>query len=92
MARTSIQNLSARIDWEPLPSLRGLLRRGFQRARPVWSDTVQSKLDDPCESTPFEEVMPGLAMREVHEPDIFMIFFAEHDARLQAGVSASAQD
>jgi hypothetical protein len=26
-------------------------------------------------SGPFEEVLPGLSMREVREPDIFQIFF-----------------
>ena len=38
-------------------------------------ETVPSEFDLAAPSEPFEEVLPGLVMREVREPDIFQIFF-----------------
>jgi len=76
MNRFSAQGAGARIDWELLPSLRSMLLARGQRGRPAWSDTLPSELDPPCPSTPFEEVMPGLEMREVREPEIFAFFFS----------------
>jgi hypothetical protein len=66
---------AARVEWELLPSLLNRLggRRG--RAQPAWLETVPSELDFVEPSDPFEEVLPGLDMREVREPDIFQIFF-----------------
>jgi hypothetical protein len=64
----------ARVEWELLPSLRNLLGRR-QRAQPAWMDTVPSELVLVEPSEPFHEVLPGLSMREVREPDIFQIFF-----------------
>ncbi len=64
----------ARVEWELLPSLRNLLGRR-QRAQPAWMDTVPSELVLVEPSDPFHEVLPGLSMREVREPDIFQIFF-----------------
>jgi len=63
----------ARIEWELLPSLRTAVRNRFRRAEPVWQETMTSA---------FEEVMPGLSVREVSEPEIFMLFFGrlEHGA------------
>ena len=74
MARLSTETSGARIDWELLPSLRNML---FNRmgGSPVWSDTVVSDFDPACSSSEFEEVVPGLAVREVSEPEIFAIFF-----------------
>ena len=74
MARLSTETSGARIDWELLPSLRNML---FSRmgGSPVWSDTVVSDFDPACASSEFEEVVPGLAVREVSEPEIFAIFF-----------------
>ena len=66
----------ARIDWELLPSLRNLLGARRNRAQPTWMDTVVSDFDAPLMSGPFEEVLPGLEVREVREPDIFAIFFS----------------
>lgn len=65
---------SARVEWELLPSLRNMLGRR-QRAQPAWMETQPSELDVLEPSGPFQEVLPGLAMREVREPDIFQIFF-----------------
>jgi hypothetical protein len=45
------------------------------RAQPAWMETVPSDFDFAMPSEPFEEVLPGLSMREVREPDIFQIFF-----------------
>lgn len=75
MNSISVQNSGARIDWELLPSLRNMLRGRGQRNYPVWSETLPSAFDPPCESAEFEEVVPGLAVREVREPEIFAIFF-----------------
>ena len=76
MARPSAQTSGARIDWELLPSLRNMLLARMQRSTPAWSDTVVSDFGPlPYQSAAFEEVVPGLAVREVSEPEIFEIFF-----------------
>jgi hypothetical protein len=59
---------AARVEWELLPSLRNLLGRRT-RAQPAWMDTLPSEQDIAMPSGPFEEVLPGLEMREVREPD-----------------------
>jgi hypothetical protein len=67
---------TARVEWELLPSLLNVLGNRRQRAQPAWRETEVSAFDMVAEpSGPFEEVLPGLAMREVREPDIFQIFF-----------------
>ena len=45
---------------------------------PVWADTMPSEfdLDARAPSEDFIEPLPGLEIREVHEPDIFRLFFA----------------
>ena len=64
------------VEWELLPSLLNVLGNRRQRAQPAWRETEVSAFDAVAEpSGPFEEVLPGLAMREVREPDIFQIFF-----------------
>jgi hypothetical protein len=67
--------LSGPVEWELLPSLRNLLSRRRARSQPAWQDTLPSEMDVLMPSGPFQEVLPGLAVREVHEPDIFQIFF-----------------
>ena len=65
-----------RVEWELLPSLLNMLGTRRQRSQPAWMETVVSEFDMVAEpSEPFEEVLPGLSMREVREPDIFQIFF-----------------
>ena len=65
-----------RVEWELLPSLLNLLGNRRQRSQPAWMETIVSEFHMPAEpSGPFEEVLPGLSMREVREPDIFQIFF-----------------
>ncbi len=66
---------AARVEWELLPSLLSMLGGRRQRAQPAWMDTVPSELDVIEPSGEFREVLPGLQMREVREPDIFQIFF-----------------
>jgi len=66
---------AARVEWELLPSLLDMLGRGRPRSQPAWRETLPSELDIVEPSGPFEEVLPGLVMREVREPDIFQIFF-----------------
>ena len=66
---------AARVEWELLPSLLNMLGNRRQRSQPAWMETVVSEFDQVEPSEPFEEVLPGLSMREVHEPDIFQIFF-----------------
>jgi len=67
---------AARVEWELLPSLMNRLGGRRARTQPAWLDTMPSELDFLEPSTPFEEVLPGLEMREVREPDIFEIFFS----------------
>ena len=66
---------TARVEWELLPSLLNFVSNRLQRAQPAWMDTAVSEFDLAPPSEPFEEVLPGLVMREVREPDIFQIFF-----------------
>ncbi len=66
---------AARVEWELLPSLLNKLGARRPRSQPAWLDTMPSEMDLLEPSTPFEEVLPGLEMREVREPDIFQIFF-----------------
>jgi hypothetical protein len=66
---------AARVEWELLPSLLNMLGHRRQRSQPAWMETVASAFDSAESSAPFEEVLPGLSVREVREPDIFQIFF-----------------
>lgn len=66
---------ASRVEWELLPSLRNMLGNRRQRSQPAWMETELSEFDLAPPSEPFEEVLPGLVMREVREPDIFQIFF-----------------
>jgi hypothetical protein len=66
---------AARVEWELLPSLLSRVSGRRNRAQPAWLETMPSELDLLEPSAPFEEVLPGLQMREVREPDIFQIFF-----------------
>ena len=64
-----------RLEWELLPSLLNRLVTRRPRSQPAWRDTMPSEFDMAEPSQPFEEVLPGLSVREVREPDIFQIFF-----------------
>jgi hypothetical protein len=66
---------AARVEWELLPSMMTRLVARRPRAQPAWRETMPSELELLEPSDPFEEVLPGLEMREVREPDIFQIFF-----------------
>jgi hypothetical protein len=66
---------ASRVEWELLPSLLNALGARQPRSQPAWMETVVSAFDLAEPSEPFEEVLPGLSMREVREPDIFQIFF-----------------
>ena len=66
---------AARVEWELLPSLLNVLTKRRSRSQPAWMETVPSELELVEPSGPFQEVLPGLVMREVREPDIFEIFF-----------------
>ena len=59
---------AARVEWELLPSLMNRLVGRRSRAQPAWRETLPSELDFLEPSDPFEEVLPGLEMREVREP------------------------
>lgn len=68
------------IDWEFLPSLAYLLGRKepANDASPVWAETMPSGFDLTAQpSDPFSEPLPGLAIREVKEPEIFRLFFGD---------------
>ena len=66
---------AARVEWELLPSLMSRLGGRRPRSQPAWLETMPSEIDLLEPSDAFEEVLPGLQMREVREPDIFQIFF-----------------
>jgi hypothetical protein len=77
------------IEWEELPSMANSLaerlvndparRRGgaFSDAArfSAWDNTMPADLLVITPSQPFQETLSGLAMREVHEPDVFRHFF-----------------
>ena len=75
MNKHSIASPASRVEWELLPSLLNVLGSRRARSQPAWMETLPSELDVIEPSDPFEEVLPGLVMREVREPDIFQIFF-----------------
>ena len=79
---------SGAIEWEELPSLVGTLaeRRhpaaqasnsafGRSEFSAAWSATMPAALDPLREPEPFRETLNGMAMREVHEPEVFRHFF-----------------
>lgn len=75
MNPSPISSSASRVEWELLPSLLAMMGGRRSRSQPAWRDTLLSELDVLEPSGPFEEVLPGLEMREVREPDIFQIFF-----------------
>ena len=75
MNYSPISPSASRVEWELLPSLLNMLGSRRARSQPAWTDTLLSELDVVEPSAAFEEVLPGLEMREVREPDIFQIFF-----------------
>lgn len=77
MNATRSASAHARIDWELLPSLRAAVRLPWRRADPTWQETIVSDFDASALCSVFEEVMPGLAVREVNEPEIFQMFFGQ---------------
>jgi hypothetical protein len=65
------------IEWEELPSLAGSLGRRIDAATgSPWDATRPADLDcSGVPSQPFREPVVGVAIREVHEPDVFRHFF-----------------
>ena len=75
--RTAANNQG--IEWEELPSLSRLLAQAEPAPRfaPAWANTMPATLDTLPPSAPFRETLPGLATREVREPEIFRLFFGQ---------------
>ena len=75
--RTAANNQG--IEWEELPSLSRLLAQAEPAPRfaPAWANTMPANLDTLPPSAPFRETLPGLATREVREPEIFRLFFGQ---------------
>jgi hypothetical protein len=73
------------IEWEDLPSFAESLTsrlvmlgtRQAEGAAPVWVETVVAGLDPMPPSEPFREALQGLQTREVHEPEVFRVFFGD---------------
>ena len=63
------------IEWEELPSLAGALHKRPAANHAPWDATRPAELDAVPPSQPFREPVNGMAIREVHEPDIFRHFF-----------------
>ena len=74
----------AGIDWEFQPSLQHRVVRvdAAPRSAPMWAETMPAPLGGVGEAPPFREALEGLSMREMHEPEIFRVFFG--DAQLPA--------
>lgn len=84
---TALQRLacdSDSIEWEELPSMAASLqdrlvnlgdrRGGRPTATSAWEETRPAALE-PLAASPFQEKLHGLAIREVHEPEVFRHFF-----------------
>ncbi|KQW68715.1 hypothetical protein [Methylibium sp. Root1272] len=77
------------IEWEELPSFADSLTQRLvvlgQRplgeridaASPPWVETMAAGLDLLPPSEPFREAFQGLHTREVHEPEVFRLFFGD---------------
>lgn len=70
------------VEWEELPSLVRHLARDSQgastpRTGPVWDNTRPADLEASVPAAPFNEVLHGLSVREVMEPDVFRHFFGD---------------
>lgn len=73
------------IEWEDLPSLADSLAKRLavmgtregEAAAPVWVDTVAARLEPMLQSEPFREALQGLQTRELHEPEVFRVFFGD---------------
>lgn len=79
------------LEWEELPSLadsltQRLVRIGarheptadsgfYEDGTPCWAETQTADLGGESPSEPLREVLAGLAVREVREPDVFRHFF-----------------
>jgi hypothetical protein len=61
------------IDWEDMPSLAHLV--GSESRERVWDDTMPAALDMPAPSVWVHDRLPGLDIHEIHEPEIFRLFF-----------------
>lgn len=75
------------IEWEDLPSFADSLPQRLvvlgsrsvaaqvEAATGGWHETEVSELDALPPSEPFRETLAGLSTREVHEPEVFRLFF-----------------
>ena len=65
------------IDWEEMPSLAHLVGTAAtaQAGERVWDDTMPAALDMPAPSIWVHDRLPGLDIHEIHEPEIFRLFF-----------------
>ena len=67
------------IDWEFQPSLQHLVVRHEAAAQdaPTWAETMPAPFEAEPEPVKFREALEGLAMRDIHEPEIFLAFFGD---------------
>ena len=70
------------IDWEFQPSLQHLVVRTDNVAHdgPTWAETMPASLDEIEAPVTFREPLEGLAVRDIHEPEIFLAFFGDTPA------------
>ena len=76
------------IDWEFQPSLQHLVVRpeAASRDTPTWAETMPASFDEINEPVTFRETLEGLAVRDIHEPEIFLAFFGDTAAANAARV------
>lgn len=67
------------IEWEELPSLAARVRDAGVHATAgiPWDSTRPASLDTGTAPMPFREPMQGMAIREMHDRDIFRHFFGQ---------------
>lgn len=70
------------IDWEFQPSMQHLVVRteSAHQDTPTWAETMPASLDAFDEPVTFREPLEGLAVRDIHEPEIFLAFFGDKTA------------
>ncbi len=70
------------IDWEFQPSLQHLVVRhdAAPQDAPIWAETMPATLESFNEPVTFREPLEGLAVRDIHEPEIFLAFFGDAPA------------
>ena len=75
------------IEWEDMPSLTHLVgpAGAAGRPEPVWADTLPASLEALKPSVWVRDLLPGLDVNEISEPEVFRAFFDDMRKQAAAG-------